>query len=357
MKKFLSLCLLLTVSLPVLAEPDFATRTKFKGVTLENPNFHIWGSSPIWDDQGTLHLFTARWPSKVPFHPGWTTHSEIAHYTSKSPAGPWTDHGAIFKGDGVKGSWKRFAPHNPCIKLIDGKYVLTFIGNDGPKGDKDASSRFPSNQRIGMAIADSPNGPWKLVGDKDGLILERPTTQPELWCNKSRCGVNNPALIKVGDKYHLYFKAMSEKQGPRRYGVAIADKITGPYTIQPKPLTSNKGMIEDASVFAENNQIHLLTTDMHGPIAKLGGILWSSKDGVNFNPKPQAAYWSLKKYLTPEQQKSATHVWSNWSIQRPQVLLDPKTGKPTHFFTPAGTNPKGTKNSILYYFKINPPTE
>lgn len=49
--------------------------------------YYNWGASIIKGNDGKYHLFYARWEKKYSFY-GWLTHSEVAHATSKSPAGP-----------------------------------------------------------------------------------------------------------------------------------------------------------------------------------------------------------------------------------------------------------------------------
>ena len=82
------------------------------------------------------------------------------------------------------------------------------------------------------------------------MILS-PPEDPLIWSHGSLVGVNNPALLAHPDgRFFLYYKAMQEGD-VRRMGVAIADKLEGPYIFQKNFLTSNSEEIEDGYAIAE----------------------------------------------------------------------------------------------------------
>jgi len=91
-----------------------------------------------------------------------------------------------------------------------------------------------------MLVADSLDGPWAAVPDENTPLLGPPDDQV-LWCYGSGCGVTNPTLlVHLDGRFLLYFKAMSgpRPQGKVSMGVAVADNLEGPYTIQPKSITT-----------------------------------------------------------------------------------------------------------------------
>ena len=108
-------------------------------------------------------MFIARWPEKN-VDLAWRKSSEIAHYVSDKPEGPFVFSDVAIKGTG-EDTWDKYAPHNPEIKKVGDTYVLLYIANTNYK-----QPPHPSNQSIGMARSKSPYGPWKKVG-KDGQIL------------------------------------------------------------------------------------------------------------------------------------------------------------------------------------------
>lgn len=332
----------------ILTAENLHDRLISKGFVLQEDDYHIWCNAPVYAPDGTVHLYVARWPIHRHFSPGWYRDCEIAHYKADKPEGPYTYVRTILKGNGKEGSWRRNAPHNVSIApLPDGRYAMVFIANgnihrktvNGVKG-------FPASQKIGMMIANDLDGQWKLVGD-DGLVLDIPT-DPNVWSSNSVVGVNNPTLLPTPEgRFLLYYKAMKEGD-IRRMGVAVADKVEGPYRFEKEPLSRNKGTIEDGFAFWLNNEICLLVTDCHGE-GRGGGIIYRSKDGIHFDSEPVRAYEAIDHYM-PRWQNPAPGWWP-WVLQRPALLID-KEGAPTHLFAPCGTPPESKTGTSTFLFEI-----
>ena len=146
-----------------LKKKTFADHWEYVGIAVSEPGYTIWGTSPIIGDDGKIHLFLARWPAELKVNPGWRSHSEIAHYVGDYPEGPFTFSDVALEGTGMD-TWDKFGVHNPAIHKVGDKYVLLYIANDNPK-----PPAHPSNQKIGMAVSNSLNGPWEKV-QEDGLM-------------------------------------------------------------------------------------------------------------------------------------------------------------------------------------------
>lgn len=331
---------------PAVDAPAFAASLKPIGCVLKEPGYHIWCNSPVYGPDGKVHLFVSRWPMSATFGDGWWTVCEIARYEANNPEGPWTFKEVVLKGTGKKGDWRGFAPHNvEATRLSDGRYALTFIANSTGARTKDPKTTFPANQKIGIMVADTPEGPWKPVG-RDGLVLS-PPEDPTIWSHDSRVGVNNPSLFEHDGKFFLYYKAMRPGE-PRKMGLAVADKVEGPYRFEPGPLTNNKTEIEDCDAFMLNGRVALITTDSTSG----GGLIWSSDDGKHFDSKPVRAYTNLKGYVPEELLKTYVHHYPPYRLERPKVLLDPKTGRPAYLFVACGTVPKDDAGTRPFVFKI-----
>ncbi len=320
-----------------------AKSLEWKGVAVQDDNYTIWGCAPIQGDNGKIHLFVARWPEKN-VDPAWRKSSEIAHYVSDSPEGPFKFSDITIQGT-RKNTWDKYAPHNPEIKKVGKKYVLLYIGNTDFH-----QPPHPANQSIGMAIADSPFGPWKKVG-KDGQILN--ANDPAKWCYKSSNGVVNPAFLTVNGKFYLYFKARG-KNG-LRYGLAISDKLEGPYIIRNEPVTDNNATLEDATAFYYNHTFYLLTTDNHGKNTGIvgGGTLWKSKDGLTYKLKDaEVAYERLAAYYPDLDLKKTTKIYGpDPKLERPKILMI--NHKPAYLYAPGGWNIFGGDRTVGYVLKIN----
>jgi hypothetical protein len=322
------------------------------GEAINEPGYDIWGSSPIKDEQGNVHLFSARWPSDTPFKTAWRFNSEIAHYVSKKPEGPFQFVEVVGKGKGGN-SWNAAGFHNPNIRKIDDKYVLLYIANDGAKN-------HGASQRIGMLISDNINGPWKETPNENTPLLSPPSGDA-IWCANSGLGVNNPSLIKhPNGKYLLYFKAMAGPKGTGAkvsMGLAISDKLEGPYIIQPDPITTNKARIEDGYAFLWKNQVCLMTTDNHGILEEGGGLLWVSKDGLKFEAEPLSGFHNFKNfYLKGNVPAIANERYGkNVKFERPQLLMN-ANNEPEYLYCPSGValdGSDGTNSYVLKYQKEN----
>jgi hypothetical protein len=327
----------------VAALSFIAKGLEWKGIAIQDDNYTIWGCAPVQDKEGETHLFAARWPEKN-VDPAWRQSSEIAHYVGDSPEGPFVFSDVAIKGTG-KDTWDKYAPHNPEIKRIGDKYVLIYIGNTDYN-----QPPHPGNQSIGMAISKSPYGPWKKVG-KDGQILN--VKDHTKWNYKSRNGIVNPAFLAFKGKYYLYFKSMEGNS--LKYGVAIAEKLEGPYIITDRPVTSNKGTLEDGTIFFYKGYVYLLTTDNHGNNTGIrgGGTLWKSKDGITFKLEDaKVGYDRLPTYYDGYDAEKAVKIYGgDAKLERPKILMI--DGVPSYLYGPSGWNIFGGARTVSHVLKIN----
>lgn len=321
---------------------------EFIGEAINEPGYDVWGGSPIRDKQGRIHLFAARWPSGTPFKIAWRYNSEIAHYVSDKPEGPFQFVDLVRKGKGNH-KWNAAGFHNPNIRKIDDTYVLVFIANDG-------SPKHGPTQRIGMLTSKNLNGPWTEVPSENTPLLSPPTDR-RIWCYNSGLGVNNPSIIQhPNGKYLLYFKAMAGPKGSRAkvsMGLAISNKLEGPYVIQPRPITTNEVRIEDGYAFLWRHKICLMTTDNHGIIEKGGGLLWVSEDGLSFQSEPLSGFHNYQDYyLKGHFPKEATirYGGKKMKFERPQLLLN-ADNEPDYLYCPSGVALDGSDGTNLYVLK------
>ena len=76
---------------------EFAQKLSPVGRILEDPEYNVWCCSPIYDEQGRVHVFYARWLNGYD-HLGWVAASEVAHAVADHPEGPDTTTGTVIKG-------------------------------------------------------------------------------------------------------------------------------------------------------------------------------------------------------------------------------------------------------------------
>jgi hypothetical protein len=322
---------------------SFSKRLQPIGRVLEQEGWYVWCNSPIQGPDGKIHVFFSRWPSTKGMG-GWINSSEIAHAVSAKPEGPFEFVGTVLAPRGV-GFWDATTCHNPHIQFVDGKYCLFYMGNSNGK---------TNTKRIGLAIADSLEGPWERP---DKPLLEAGTKGE--W--DDHC-TTNPAFVKhPNGQYWLYYKSWNSDdyynspdpaiRGNRKYGLAISNSLEGPYQRYNKnPVIdfSKKGnnrQFEDAFVWFEKGRFKMLARDM-GVFNHEVGLYLESKDGLQWD-EPQIAYKALKEYV--KEPPAPAHLKRYGRFERPQILFI--KGKPAYLFTTAQGGEYMTASSFI--FKID----
>ncbi|GLI26628.1 glycosyhydrolase [Agromyces rhizosphaerae] len=236
--------------------------------------FHVWYTKSVGDAVG----FGTDDPRAKVFPWDW---SEVWHATSDDGL-HWVERDRAV-GVGDDGAYDDRSVFTPEILVHDGRYHLVYQVVRSPY-------RLRSLESIAMASADDPSGPWvksdaplivpaadgEWVGDDDNRLAVR--SQGSFDSLK----VHDPLLLPFDGRFFLYYKG--EQMGERytsggrstRWGVAIADRVEGPYEKSPLNPITNSGhetclWLHDGGVAA------LLTTD--GPERN---TIQFAEDGVNF---------------------------------------------------------------------------
>ncbi|WP_017444964.1 glycoside hydrolase family protein [Gayadomonas joobiniege] len=297
-----------------IVESDFVKSLAGGKRILEEKNWNIWGASPILDDDGKIHVFFSRWRGT---HGGWLKHSEIAHAVADHPEGPYTVLGTVLRGRGGE-HWDADTIHNPTIQKVGDKYALFYLGNNLTDAEK-YDGHHASTQRIGLAVADNIYGPFKRVSDHPILDISQNKAAWDSYL------VTNPALLQhPNGEYWLYYKAWDKyNDNLRKMGVAISEKLTGPYQKhENNPLVSFADLgkqVEDAYVYYHNDKFYMIMRDM-GVIHPHVGLMLDSNDGLNWSA-PQLGYRTNKFYLNETKVER---------MERPQILFI--DGKPAYLF-------------------------
>ncbi len=326
-----------------LPKSALAQGLEWRGVAIEDPEYTVWGAAPLFAD-GEYHLFAARWP-ELGVDPAWRRSSEIAHYVAEGAAGPFRFSDVVVRGSAIEGSWDAYAPHNPEVRQLGGSYYLCYIANDDYH-----QPPHPLNQRIGMVVAGSPYGPWEKVG-VNGLILTASENPGHFTHGRQ---VVNPTLLRVGERYHLYFKTTGSVPGSTLYGLAISESVTGPYRMLEEPLTTPDVTIEDGSAFLWQDKVCLLTTDNHGQVTgrRGGGALWVSDDGIHFNPAwTQSGFGLITDYYKDYDPSKVTRIYGgDPKFERPKVLCE--NGVPAWLYASSGWNVFGGSRTVGHVLRI-----
>jgi hypothetical protein len=327
---------------PKNAISTFAKRLEPVGRILEDDNYYVWCCAPIYGDDNKVHVFYSRWEKKLGFK-GWLNGCEIAHAVADKPEGPYKYVSTVLAPR--PGYFDSGTCHNPSIYKVDGRYWLFYMGA--------APGQF-GTKRIGYAVANSPWGPWERCTEP--LLL--PGEKGE-WDDYI---TTNPAFLKdPTGKYRLYYKSCNEYEylnvrinnisGNRKYGVAFADSIKGPYRRYEKnPIVDfssygDNRQVEDAYIWYENGIYKMLMRDM-GYYNHTVGLYFESKDGLNWG-KPQIGWFGAENYIV--QPPAPKHLTRYGRFERPQLLM--KNGKPVYFFCASQGGKTETSSGFVFRIK------
>jgi hypothetical protein len=326
-----------------LSADEFAHKLSPVGRALEMEGWYVWCNSPIQAPDGKIHVFFSRWPAAKGMG-GWINCSEIAHAVAESPEQPFVFQETVLAPRGP-GHWDATTCHNPHIKFVDGKYCLFYMGNSNGKTD---------TKRIGLATADSLDGPW--TRPEHPLLEAGPAGAWDDHCT------TNPAFLKhPNGQYWLYYKSWNSNdyynspdpliRGNRKYGLAIADRLEGPYkrySANPVIDYSTKGgnkQFEDAFVWYADREFKMLARDM-GVFNHDVGLYITSKDGITWR-EPKIAYQKLSTYVTEPPAPAWLKRYGR--LERPQLLFI--KDKPAYLFGTAQGGKYMTASSFI--FKID----
>jgi hypothetical protein len=259
--------------------------------------YNIWCGTAIKGDDGKSHLFYSRWRKELA-HKAWVTRSEIAHAVGDGPLGPFKPTGAILPARGHE-FWDGSCTHNPTVLRAGGKYYLYYMGNSG-----DGVVRQPlnfihrNNQRIGVAVADKPEGPWQR-SDKPLIDISPGDDAPDALI------VSNPAVCQRPDgTFLMIYKGVGKKDklpggGPVVFLTATSDSPTGPFTKQHKPIFTHEGVkfpSEDPFVWHGGDRYYAVVKDNAGYFTGAGYslALFESMDGFDWKPSQHVLVTSPK---------------------------------------------------------------
>ncbi|MBL8216142.1 MAG: glycoside hydrolase family protein, partial [Bryobacterales bacterium] len=313
---------------PLLTDLDLGTQLQPlpASARFSDPDHYIWCGSLIRGDDRKYHLFYSRWPRKLG-HNAWVTHSEIAHAVADSPTGPFR-HVAVTLPPRGKQHWDGLTTHNPTVLRAGGRYYLYYMGNTGDgQPMRTLNWTHRNNQRIGVAVAESPEGPWQRF---DSPVLDV-STDPDA---PDSLMTSNPSVARRPDGgFLMVYKAVGRKRpmpfgGPVVHLTATADSPTGPFRKQLKPIFLAPKIdfpAEDPFIWHDPSasRYYAVVKDNAGHFTGAGKslALWESKDGLA---------WGLSAH--PLVSKIEV-TWADGrtqklnSLERPQLLFAPD-GRP-----------------------------
>ncbi|MEK9604587.1 MAG: glycoside hydrolase family protein [Flavobacteriaceae bacterium] len=298
---------------------------------LRSALYHNWGSSIIKGEDGKYHLFYAQMSKEIGFK-SWLTDGIVSHAVSDSVSGPYVHKEVVLKGRGF-GHWDAYTAHNPRIKFFDGKYYLYYISTN--TGDRvltkeefhqarngvinnEFRALVRMNQRIGVAVSESINGPWKRF---DQPLVEPSGPITQITCNPAVAKKPDGGYIMIlrGDKPNLKYangKWPDHNELIRSQAIALSDSPLGPWVIQPKPAVGNLNS-EDPAIWYDNSRNRFY--GIYHAFGYMGMI--TSLDGINWEQAKN--YKILDKALNKD---DGTKINAN-RLERPFIFVEDGVAK------------------------------
>jgi hypothetical protein len=312
---------------------------------LKLEGWYVWGGSMVQTPDGRCHLLYARWPTYKGFH-AWVTHSEIAYASADTPLGPYR-HVSVALPERGEDYWDGHCTHNPTVVAADGRYYLYYMGNQGDRQQWEGLNwTHRNNQRIGVAVADHPSGPWQRRDDP--VVDVTPGYADALCCS-------NPSVTQRPDGgFLMVYKAVGDSAplpfgGPVLHIAARADSPFGPFNKHPHPVFYKKGVhfaAEDPFIWQQGGRYYAIVKDQKGYFANTGRslVLFASSDGLNWNLTP-APLVCRTEIIWEDGQRQAVQA-----LERPQLWL--KNGTPAVLFCACRPDP-----DVPYTFNVHMPVE
>jgi len=212
----------------------------------------------------------------------------IWYATSRNEGLDWVEKGPAL-GTGAPGSFDSFAVFTPNIVKFDNRYWLYYTGVKPTPG----KNIFENNSvndftAIGVAVADSPHGPFERLSDKPVLTVAPRSTDPAMPSPFDSYRIDDAALLvrdhdKDGDPdVWLYYKGRNidhGRSGPGKtqMGLAIAKTPAGPYT-----------RLNDGRPILANSHEVMIWPHRSGVVtyASASRTLEFAPDGIDFTSNP-----------------------------------------------------------------------
>lgn len=283
----------------------------------------VWCGSAVKGADGRYYLFYSRWPKECG-HDAWVSRSEVAYAVSDNPYGGFIPQGVALKGSG-NSSWDADVIHNPTVIEADGRYYMYYMGNYG-NGEY---WNHRNHQRVGVAYADDPRGPWER--------LPRPVLDVSEG-SFDHLMTSNPTVTRGDDgRFYMVYKAVADgplpKGGAVVCGTAVAESPLGPFVKHPAPIMTNPEhawSVEDPFIWVQDHQFYALAKDFQGYFTKRGKAtvaLFESEDGADWHVAREPFAFDRTIRWTDGS------VTALESLERPQILLE--DGKPVVLYCAA----------------------
>jgi len=244
------------------------TYQKVKGIGLDSL-YNRRDNSDIIKVGDTYYVWYSRMDS--PITSGyWAT---IWYATSKDEGHSWQEQG-IALGLGENEQFDSHSVFTPNILAYEGKYYLYYTGVKPTPGN--VKGEFEGNHTtditaIGLAVSDSPDGPFKRV--ENNPVLEISKTPEDFDSYR----IDDASLLVKNNKIWLYYKGRSISHGAKgpkltEMSVAYSDYPEGPF------------VKHEGSLLDKSHEVLIWRKDSGvASLASISKTINYAKDGVNFS--------------------------------------------------------------------------
>lgn len=300
-----------------------------RSAVFTEPGYKVWCTTMVEGEDGLYYMYYSRWKEALG-HFAWVSHSEVAYAVGENPMGPFEPKGLALGGRGGD-YFDADCIHNPTVVKIKDKYYIYYMGTKGMdafegtiNSEDPAWWVYRNNQRVGVAWADHPAGPWHRLDQP--VIDVTPGSHDHLMTS------NPSAALGHDGNVYLVYKAVSNgllpKGGAVVCGVATCENPLGPFIKYPKPIMVNPvddWSVEDPFIWCQEGIFYALAKDFQGYFT--GGrkhtvALFESEDGFDWQPADKPFAFDKEIYW---EDGSVTEVGY---LERPQILM--KDGKPAY---------------------------
>jgi beta-xylosidase len=187
-------------------------------------------------------------------------------YATSEDGVHWTEQGQAL-APSTSDAWDDFGVLTPFTAKIDGRYYLFYSAVESPHGPE-----LTHHTKIGVATAESPDGPWTKF---NGNPILTPSREPGRFDEQL---VDDAWVLVREGQYWLYFKGREQGKSTNetQIGLARAEDPLGPYEkYEGNPVTEG-GHTPQAWPHREGVA---LWTDSAGD---KGNAIWYAPDGFHF---------------------------------------------------------------------------
>lgn len=298
----------------------------------------VWGATVTEGPDGLYYMIFSTWHNTQGFSNDWAVYSELGYAVSASPDGPFVYQGLALDANYTNTTntepvyWEGVGTlevfHNPTLMHSekDGKYYLYFMGTNATEGGY-TYAYGRNHQRIGVAVADTPAGPW-TVYDKPVIDVREGMFDSLLTSNPSVTEVKNADGTYT---YYTVYKGVSSPTGKPLDGNDIvvsgcgwSDSPYGPFTRSGEAIMQNPTdgwSVEDCFLWSSNGKFYALAKDFKNYFTGVTGYpysyaLFESSDGMT----DWAVSDNALAFVTEIPWESGTRTVSH--LERAQIYLE-----------------------------------